>query len=127
MSAPARSLFVFGLYAVVAGLGLVLTPAFVLSLLQFPPAADGWVRVAGVLAITVGAYHIVAARNELLPYVRATIPVRLGFALGLAALVATAQMPIALLLLAAIDLVSALWTFLALREERGVRSAASAV
>lgn len=127
MSAPARSLFVFGLYAVVAGLGLVLTPALVLGLLQFPPAADGWVRVAGVLAITVGAYHIVAAHHELMPYVRATVPVRLGFALGLTALVATAQMPRALLLLAAIDIVSALWTFLSLRDDRGVRTAASAV
>jgi hypothetical protein len=115
MTAAARSVFVFGVYAVLAGLGLVVTPALVLGILGFPPAADGWVRVVGVLAVAVGAYHITAARSELLPYFRASVPVRIGFSLGLAALVAAALMPRSLLLLAAVDLLGAIWTSVALR------------
>jgi hypothetical protein len=127
MSAAARSLFVFGLYAVLAGLGLVLVPAFVLGFLGFPPATDGWVRVVGVLAMCVGAFHLVSARHESRPYLRASVIVRLGFALGLTALVVTAQMPRALLLLAAADVLGAAWTGLALRVPRGASAAAAAV
>jgi hypothetical protein len=126
MSAAARSLFVFGLYAVVAGLGLVVAPAMVLGILGFPAASDGWVRVVGVLAVCVGSYHIVAARNELTPYLRASVPVRLGFALGLGALVAAGLMPRALLLFAAIDLLGAVWTAWALRRPHAARTAAAA-
>ncbi len=127
MSTPARSLFVFGIYAVLAGLGLLLAPSIILNLLRFPPAADGWVRVVGALAIAVGAYHMIAARSESMSYLRGSVPVRIGFAFGLALLVATAQMPRALLLLAAIDLGGALWTGVALRDGRGVGSTTKAV
>lgn len=127
MSAAARSLFVFGLYAIAAGLGLVFTPDVVLGLLGFPPAEDGWVRAVGVLAVCVGAYHVVAARHELIPYLRASVPVRIGFAAGLAGLVATGQMPRALLLLAAVDVAGAAWTAVALRGRHAARATASAV
>src|ERR1044071_1441305 len=80
MSTPAKSLFVFGIYAVAAGVGLVFVPGLVLGTLGFPPAQDGWVRVVGALAIAVGAYHVVAARNDLVPYIRATVWGRIGFA-----------------------------------------------
>ncbi|HEV2670145.1 MAG TPA: hypothetical protein VGU74_03565 [Gemmatimonadales bacterium] len=115
MRPAARSLFVFGIYAVLAGLGLVLMPAVLLQVLQFPTPADGWVRVVGVLAICVGAYHILAARLELLPYIRATVPVRIAFALGLTALVLTRAMPAPLLIFGLVDVLGAAWTGLALR------------
>ena len=127
MSNAARSLFVFGVYAVLAGLSLVLVPGIVLSVLGFPPAGDGWVRVVGVLAVCVGAFHVVSARNELQPYFRASVAVRLGFALGLAGLVVTAQMPRALFLFAAVDALGAVWTAFALRNPREARAAAAAV
>ena len=129
MSPAARSLFVFGLYAILAGLGLVVAPAMVLGLLGFPAVAttDGWVRVVGVLAVCVGCYHIVAARNELSSYLRASVPVRIGFALGLGALVVAGFMPRALLLFAVIDLLGAVWTAWALRRPQAATAAARAV
>jgi hypothetical protein len=127
MSAAARSLFVFGLYAVLAGLGLVVAQGMVLGLLGFPAAADGWVRVVGVLAVCVGSFHIVAARNELTPHFRASVIVRIGFALGLGALVAAGLMPRALLLFAAIDLLGAVWTAWALHHPQAAGAAARAV
>lgn len=117
MSAAARSLFVFGVYAILAGLGLALLPDVVLRLLRFPPAGDGWVRVVGVLASVVGIYHVLAARHELLPYIRATVAVRVAFALGVAGLVAASLMPMPLLLFGAIDVLGAIWTALALRSQ----------
>jgi hypothetical protein len=127
MTNAARSLFVFGVYAVLAGLSLVLVPGVVLSVLGFPPAADGWVRVVGVLAVCVGAYHLVSARSESRPYLRASVPVRLGFGIGLAGLVVTSQMPRALLLFAAVDVLGAVWTAIALRSPHRASAAAAAV
>ena len=117
MSAAARSLFVFGVYAIVAGLSLALLPHVVLGLMQFPPAGDGWVRVVGVLAICIGAYHVLAARHELLPYIRASVPMRIAFALGTVGLVAAGAMPMSLLLFGAIDALGAGWTAITLRSQ----------
>ena len=123
MSAAARSLYVFGGYAILAGIGLVIMPALVLGTLGFPPAGDEWVRVVGVLAMCVGTYHLVAGRYELVPYIRASVPVRFAFAVALACLVYSGVMPRALLLFAAIDLLGAAWTGFALRSEgAGIRA-----
>ena len=116
MSSAAKSLFVFGIYAVAAGAGLLLVPGLVLATLGFPPVNDGWVRVVGSLAMIVGAYHIVGARHNLLPYIRASVWGRVAFAVLLASLVVASVMPVALLLFAAIDLVGAAWTAITLRQ-----------
>jgi len=115
MSPAAKSLFVFGIYAVAAGTGLLLMPGLVLGTLGFPPAQDGWVRVVGVLAIVVGAYHLVGARSDFRPYIRASVWARIGFAGLLGSLVVASVMPTPLLLFAAIDLAAAVWTAIALR------------
>ena len=124
MNAAAKSLFVFGVYAIAAGVGLLLMPGLVLGTLGFPPTQDGWVRVVGALAIAVGAYHIVAARNDLIPYIRATVWARIGFAVLLGGLVVASVMPRSLLLFAAIDVAGAVWTAVALRQARVLGSAA---
>jgi hypothetical protein len=124
MSTAAKSLFAFGIYAVVAGAGLLIAPSLILGTLGFPPAQDGWIRVVGALALFVGIYHIIAARNELLPYIKATVWARIAFALVLAALVLSTKMPAPLLLFAVVDLAGALWTGLALRRVRILASAA---
>ena len=126
MTAAARSLFVFGIYAVLAGLGLALAPDLVLAPLGFPRSGDGWVRVVGVLAACVGVYHISAARHEVMPYIRSSVFVRVAFALGLGALVATNAMPAPLLLFAAIDILGAVWTGLALRVRTSTATARTA-
>jgi len=118
MSAAAKSLFAFGIYVVVAGAGLLIAPSLILGTLRFPPAQDGWIRVVGALALFVGIYHIVAARNELLPYIKATVWARAAFVMVLVALVLSSLMPAPLLLFAAVDLAGALWTGVALRRVR---------
>ena len=116
MSPAAKSLFAFGIYAVAAGAGLVLVPSVVLALLGFPTPTDGWIRVVGTLAVFVGIYHIVAARNELRPYIRASVWARIAFAASLSMLVVTSLMPASLLLFAALDVAGAVWTAVAMRK-----------
>ena len=126
MSSAARSLYVFGIYAIVAGAGLLLTPNLVLNTLGFPLAPEGWVRVVGALAFFLGIYHTNAARNEFLPYIRVSVLTRVGFAAILTTLVAFAQMPKPTLVFAAVEFVAAAWTWFALRSSATAPAHASA-
>jgi hypothetical protein len=126
MSSAGRSLFAFGVYVVIAGLSLAIVPALVLAVLRFPPATDGWIRVVGVLALCIGSFHIVGARNELLPYIRATVYARTGLAFIFIIFVVTAIMPAPLLVFAGADAIGAAWTALALRGAQGNASYSSA-
>lgn len=123
MSRPARSLFVFGIYVLLVGSVFILMPAELSSVLRLPPATAGWARAIGLLALVIGAYDTVGARAECMPYIRASIPVRLAFAGAMALLVAFGEMPATILLLAATDIAGALWTAFALPSGAAVASA----
>jgi hypothetical protein len=125
MSSAARSLFAFGCYAVVAGIGLIVMPSVVLGVLFFPEPNDGWIRVVGVLALCVGLYHITAARHELVSYFQASVGVRILFSAALMALVATRTMPAPLLIFALADVAGASWTAVALRRDSALRASLS--
>lgn len=116
MSRSARSLFIFGIYIVVTGAAFIVAPGSLSALLQLPPATVGWGRVIGLLALVIGAYDIAGSRAECLPYIRASVPVRFGFATGTVLLVAFGQMPATILLLGATDIAGALWTAFALKQ-----------
>jgi len=115
MSRAARSLFVFGMYVVAVGEALIAAPAQFASLLHLPPATVGWVRVVGLLSVIIGTYDTVGSRAGCIPYIRASVPVRFGFAIGTALLVVFGQMPATILLLGATDIAGALWTAFELR------------
>jgi hypothetical protein len=123
MTRSARSLFIFGLYVVAIGAALTFVPDLLLRVVKLPPVTDGWIRMVGVLSLVIGAYDIVAARNNLDPYIRASVPVRFAFVLACIALVLTHVMPMQLLMFAAVDAISATWTWLALRESGAARAA----
>jgi hypothetical protein len=118
MTRAARSLFVFGIYVLLAGAAFLSAPAEIIARLHLPPTADGWVRVIGLLALVIGVYDIVGSRSGLLAYIRASVFVRVGFAAGIALLVLARQMPLTLLPFGAIDFAGAIWTALALRTRR---------
>ncbi|HYK04153.1 MAG TPA: hypothetical protein VE974_20550 [Thermoanaerobaculia bacterium] len=123
MTPAARSVFVFGVYVVVVGILVTFAPAEILRVLQFPPAADEWIRMVGILSLVIGAYDIVSGRSNAEANIRASVPIRVGFAVCCCALVGLRLMPPQLLLLAAIDVAGAVWTALALRGSRSVAEA----
>src|SRR5512142_3578658 len=116
MSRSARSLFLFGVYVAVAGAAFLVAPSFLASLLRLPPATSGWPRMVGLLALVIGSYDMIASRAECLPYIRSSVPVRFGFALGTALIVLFGQMPLSVLLLGATDIAGAVWTAIALKS-----------
>jgi hypothetical protein len=118
MTPAGRSVFVFGVYVLIVGILVTFAPAFVLRLLGFPPAADEWVRMVGILSLVIGAYDVVSGRSNAEANIRASVPIRIGFALCCVALVVLRLMPTQLLPLAGIDVAGAIWTALALRAGR---------
>jgi hypothetical protein len=116
MTPAARTLSVFGLYLLAAGGALLLVPALMLQPLGVPVPADVWVRVVGLLAIALGLYYRVAARAELLAFMRMSVRVRLGVACAFVGFIVAGLAPVALLGFGLIDAAGAAWTARALRQ-----------
>lgn len=117
MNRSAMSVFVFGVYLVGMGAGLVLAPNVLLGVFGTPPAADAWVRVVGVLALALAWYYIAAARSGTTAFFRWTIMARAGVFVLFAALALFFAAPMQLILFGSIDLLGAAWTWWALRGE----------
>ncbi|HEY0169960.1 MAG TPA: hypothetical protein VGB98_02835 [Pyrinomonadaceae bacterium] len=119
MSHASKSLFVFGVYLCGLGLVLLLAPNLLLGLFGVPPTDEVWIRINGMFVLCLSFYYTRAARNELTAFVRWTVWARAAVIFFFAAFVLLASAPKALLLFGLIDLLAALWTWLALRGTRG--------
>ena len=118
MTPSARSLFIFGIYVFLVGVAFIAAPQPLTALLQLPPATVGWARVVGLLALVIGSYDIVAGKSGNAAHIRASVPVRIGFAAGTALLVVFGEMPALILILGATDVAGAVWTAVASRQDR---------
>lgn len=116
MTTQYRSLYGFGVYAVLAGLTFFLYPT-IFDLMGLPAILDGWARLVGLLALVVGCYYLVNAASGYRPFARATIIVRLGFAAGVLFLFLSKEMPVAILPFGIIDIIGALWTYVELKKK----------
>ena len=117
MSRAARTLYVWALYLGVLGLTLLVAPNVPLRLFGVPDTHEVWLRVVGMFCVFIAALDWVAAREELTivfrwaTYVRYTVPLFFG------AFVALDLAAPQLMLFAALDVVAATWTLLALRAD----------
>ena len=118
MNKSAFSIFVWGLYEVGVGLGFLFIPNVLLPIFGFPMTAEVWIRVIGLIILTLALYHVHCARNHAVPFFQITIPGRGLFAIGLIALVATGFAGPGLILFAVIEVLGAAWTWWTLRTEQ---------
>ena len=117
MNGAAISLFVFGLYMIFAvGGGFMFVPSFVLDLFGLS-AGDGiWVRFVGMLASILGVYYIMVARAGLDRFYPWTVATRYYAATFMIVIVLLGKMGPGLILIAAVDVVAATWTWYAVRS-----------
>ena len=121
MSRAAKSLFVFGIYLVGLGLLLLLAPNPLLRAFGAPTTNEVWIRLNGMFVLCFSFFYVLAARAELTAFIRWTIPARAAVIVYLASFVLLLSAPKALLLFGLIDLLSAVWTWLALRADAARR------
>lgn len=105
-----RSLMVFAGYLLAAGLLLLIAPALLLAPVGLPVPQDVWIRIVGLLALALGSTDLLAARYQLPVLVRWSVWRRGLAAACMVALVAIGVAPAALLVFAAADAASAIWT-----------------
>lgn len=98
------------------GAALVLVPNQLLQLLRFQATTEIWIRVLGILTITVGFYYFYTARHEQTAFYRATVHGRLFFFGAICLLTFVFSQPLTLLAIGSIDLLGAVWTWSALKK-----------
>lgn len=121
MSRAARSLFAFGIYLEGLAIVLIIWPNALLRVFGVPPTHEVWIRMLGVLALNIGVYYLVAARDEFRPIIRASVPIRVGVMGFIVVFVLTNVADTAVLVFGAADLIGAAWTFAALRADARAR------
>lgn len=117
MKSAAFTVKVFGAYAALTGVTLLLAPNMLLVPLGFAPTTEPWVRIAGSLAIILGFHYWMMGSANVRQYFVLGVQGRLMFCAMCFGLVAFALAPPMLLLFGAIDAVAAMWTLMALRAE----------
>ena len=116
MTQAARSILVFGIYLVLLGAALMLAPNLILAPFGFPRTSEVWLRVAGSETAIIGWFFLVAARHGTQSFFYATLFARPLLFVSLCAYVMFGLAPPQLILFGVIDLIGALWTFLALKR-----------
>src|SRR5947208_1209790 len=117
MTRAAKSIFCFGVYLVPVGGTLLCAPNVLLGIVRIPPTSEVWLRLVGVLALILAAYCLTAARHELVPIFRVSVPGRIGVAVAFAAFAVLGLVEPQLMLFGGADLAAALWTWWALRAD----------
>jgi len=118
VSRAAASVLAFGVYLLVLGIGLLLVPNTLLALFGQPPTREPWLHVVGLVVLVLGLYYLGAAREEVTAFFRWTLVGRPLALVVLIVLVAAGSAPAFVLILGAIDAVSAAWTWRALEIDR---------
>ena len=116
MSKAAKSVFVFGIYLIIIGLGFLLVPNTVLGLFGFPITTEPWIQVVAVLLLILAYYYIQSARNELTLLFRFSVHARMSVILFFIAFVLLGLAPSILIMFGVVDLAAAIWTALALKS-----------
>lgn len=118
MSPAATSVFLFGLYMIGQGGVLMLAPGLLLGLIGVPIPTDAWVRVLGWCLVVLGIYYVQSARHGFRRFFIWSALVRLaqfGFFL---ALFGSGYIRPVLLGFSAVELLSGVWTLIALRADK---------
>jgi len=117
MSGPAKSLFVFGIYLTALGVLLLLFPNALLQTFGAPATNEVWIRINGMFVVCLAYYYIQTARHGLTAFIRWTVWGRAAVIVYFFSFVLFAGAPKALLLFGVVDLLSAVWTFMALQRD----------
>jgi hypothetical protein len=116
MSKAGLSVFVFGFYLVIVGLGFMIAPHWNLRLFGLSAGDDIWIRMMGMLASIIGAYYLLAVRAHLEVFFKWTVPGRYYAAGFMALMFVLGKVGPAIVLFAAIEAAAATWTWMALRS-----------
>jgi hypothetical protein len=117
MTAAARSILVYSIYAFGLGLVLLLIPNVPLPLFGLPEAHEVWIRVAGMTVLFLAMLYFTAARNEYRAIFVASVAFRFAVVAFFAAFAIAGFTSWNILLFTPFDVLFAIWTWLSLRKD----------
>ncbi|MGI9384505.1 MAG: hypothetical protein ACR2PO_15235 [Methyloligellaceae bacterium] len=118
MTKSAFSVYLYGLYLITTiGIPFVVMPHFALGLFGMTAGDDMWVRLVGVLSAVMGGFYVMAVQADMERFYAWTVPARLATGLFLFAMAALGHVGLAIVIFAALDMVSGGLTWLALKVE----------
>ena len=116
MTAASKSLYVFALYLLVLGVLLIVMPNTLLAMFQIPETNEVWIRIAGMLTFSIGIYYFYMAPQNNTVFMALTAYVRASIIIWLTVFVLMDWVSARIILFGVVDLLGALWTFMALRK-----------
>jgi hypothetical protein len=116
MNAPAKSIYYFGFYLLLLGLVLIAFPNGLLSTFQIPETNEVWIRVLGAVVFNIGILYILMARSGHALFFTLTVYTRSVIFIWFLLFVVVGWAPTQLVLFGAVDLIGALWTYLAMKN-----------
>ncbi len=122
MNNSAKSVYCFGLYLYLVGLTLIFVPNLFFQILHLPETNEVWIRIVGLLAFVLGFYYHRLAAMNITAFFKLTVPVRILVFVAFIAFVLLQFVEPVLILIGAVDLVGAVWTWSALKKENLMRS-----
>jgi len=117
MSAAGLSLLVFGIYLVLNGAGFTFVPNTMFGLLGVPATEEPWIRILGWVMVALGYLYIQAGRHDLRPFFLWTVHARVSVFVMFLIFFLVGWAPATIVIFGTVDLVGAVWTFLALRAK----------
>ena len=117
MNSPRTSVLVFGIYVFLLGVLIMTMPNQVLQFFGLEPTNEVWIRIAGVLLLSISYYYMQAARFDLKQFYMTTTQTRTIMFIFFLAFVLFDYISPALLIFGAVNLLGAAWTFFALRSQ----------
>ena len=120
MSSAARSIFVYSVYLLGQGIVLLALPNVALRIFGLPETSEVWVRIVGMTVLFFSIYYAVAARHDFRPFFQVSVATRLSVPLIFGALILAGLATWNILLFTPVDIVFAVWTWLALRSPEPV-------
>jgi uncharacterized membrane protein HdeD (DUF308 family) len=116
MTAAGKSVYYFGIYLLIMGLILIVSPNTLLTMFGLPETNEVWVHLVGVLVFNIGVLYFYMAPVNNAVFFALTAYLRASIIVWFTLFVLLDWAPPMLVFFGAVDLLGAIWTFTALRK-----------
>jgi hypothetical protein len=112
------SLLIHSIYVLLTGLQLIFVPNMLLSMFGFEPTSEIWIKVLGIVVLSLTFIYYAVSKSGNTQVVSATAMARALVGAGFLLLALTGQAKINIILFAGIDIATAAWTWWELQKQK---------
>ena len=112
------SLVVHSIYVILTGLQLIFVPNMLLSMFGFADTSEIWIKVLGVVVMSLSAMYYAISKQVNRDVVFSTVLARGFVGVSFIVLALSGQAKLNLILFAGIDIATAVWTWVELQKRK---------